>query len=68
VNDGRHLLHIGCGGCTAAWAGEDRAHCASCHETWESVALYDEHRSGGACARPRALGVVATKNRIWQRR
>jgi hypothetical protein len=60
-----HLLRITCGGCAADWAGADRAHCPICHVTFDSSALYDDHRDGGRCLRPRALGLVATKNGIW---
>jgi hypothetical protein len=66
VADDLHLFHITCGGCTADWAGQDRAHCGQCHVTYDSVTLYDAHRGGGRCARPRALGLVPTKNGIWR--
>jgi hypothetical protein len=61
-----HLFHVTCGGCTAAWAGEDRAHCGCCHVTYDSIVLYDAHRAGGLCVRPHALGLVSTKNGIWR--
>ena len=64
--DDLHLFHITCGGCTAGWAGQDRAHCGHCHVTYDSIALYDAHRGGGRCARPQALGLVPTKNGIWR--
>jgi hypothetical protein len=63
-----HLFHITCGGCAASWAGDDRAHCGRCHVTYDSITLYDTHRTGGRCARPRALGLVSKKNGIWQQR
>jgi hypothetical protein len=63
-----HLVHITCGGCTAEWAGADRAHCPTCHVTFDSPVLYDGHREGGRCLLPRTLGLVATKNGIWGRR
>jgi predicted amidophosphoribosyltransferase len=66
VADDLHLFHITCGGCTADWAGDDRAHCGHCHTTFDSTALYDGHRAGGRCARPRTLGLVPTKNGIWR--
>jgi hypothetical protein len=66
VADDLHLFHITCGGCTAGWAGDDRAHCGCCHATFDSIALYDAHRAGGSCVRPRALGLVPTKNGIWR--
>jgi hypothetical protein len=61
-----HLFSIRCDGCTAEWAGEDRAHCAGCHTTFDSIVLFDVHRDGGSCLRPQVLGLVATKNGIWQ--
>ncbi len=64
--DDLHLFHITCGGCAAGWAGEDRAHCGRCHVTFDSIALYDVHRTGGSCARPQVLGLVSTKNGIWR--
>ena len=66
VADDLHLFHITCGGCAADWAGDDRAHCGWCHLTFDSVALFDAHRAGERCARPRALGLVPTKNGIWR--
>jgi hypothetical protein len=63
-----HLLRITCGGCTASWAGQDRAHCSLCHVTYDSIALYDAHRAEGRCVRPQALGLVPTKNGIWRQR
>ena len=67
MTDRRQPFTFTCGGCDATWAGVDRAHCGTCHETWDSVDLYDEHRRGGTCLRPAELGLVATKNGIWQR-
>ncbi len=64
--DDLHLFHITCGGCTSGWAGDDRAHCGCCHVTFDSIALYDAHRTGGSCVRPRVLGLVPTKNGIWR--
>ena len=61
-----HLFRIGCGGCAAEWAGEDRAHCAGCHVSFDSVVVFDVHRDGGGCLRPQVLGLVATKNGIWR--
>ena len=60
-----HLFHITCGGCTASWAGQYRAHCGRCHVTYDSVELYDAHRTGRSCVRPQVLGLVSTKNGIW---
>ena len=65
VGNDVHLLRIGCGGCAAEWAGEDRAHCAGCHVSFDSIILFDVHREGGGCVRPQVLGLVATKNGIW---
>jgi len=61
-----HLFHITCGGCTADWAGEDRAHCGRCHVTYDSILLFDAHRADGTCRRPQVLGLVSTKNGIWR--
>ena len=61
-----HLFRIGCGGCAAEWAGEDRAHCAGCHVSFDSIVVFDVHRDGGGCLRPQVLGLVATKNGIWR--
>jgi hypothetical protein len=60
-----HLLRITCGGCDATWAGEDRAHCASCHRTFDTVSVWDEHRRDDRCVHPRRLGLATTKNGIW---
>jgi hypothetical protein len=60
-----HLLRIRCGGCAATWAGADRAHCASCHRTFDTVPLWDTHRADGRCVHPRQLNLIATKNHIW---
>jgi hypothetical protein len=65
VADDLHLFHVTCGGCTASWAGQDRAHCGRCHVTYDSIMLYDAHRAGGRCVRPQVLGLVSTKNGIW---
>ena len=61
-----HLFHITCGGCTAGWAGEDRAHCGRCHVTYEPITLFDAHRADGPCLQPQVLGLVSTKNGIWR--
>ena len=61
-----HLFRVRCSGCAAEWAGEDRAHCAGCHVTFDSIVLFDVHRDGGGCLRPQVLGLVATKNGIWR--
>jgi hypothetical protein len=67
VTNDLHLFRITCGGCTAGWAGEDRAHCGRCHVTYDSITLYDAHRAGGSCVRPQVLGLVPTKNGIWSK-
>ena len=64
--DDLHLFHITCGGCAAAWAGDDRAHCGGCHVTYDSVSLYDAHRTRDRCVGPQVLGLVPTKNGIWR--
>jgi hypothetical protein len=63
-----HLLRITCAGCDAVWAGADRAHCASCHSTFDDLELYDRHRDSEQCVRPQRLGLVTTRNGIWRRR
>lgn len=62
-----HLLDIRCGRCGATWAGGDRAHCAACHETWDSTDLFDQHRQDDRGIRPQLLGLIPTRNGIWQR-
>jgi hypothetical protein len=63
-----HMFRITCGRCLAEWAGEDRAHCAVCHITFDSVVLFEVHRDGAGCLRPQVLNLVTTKNGIWQER
>ncbi|OLT14673.1 hypothetical protein BJF78_17735 [Pseudonocardia sp. CNS-139] len=67
MTDRRLPSTFSCGGCAAIWAGTDRAHCGTCHETWDDVTLYDQHRPRGVCQRPADMGLVSTKNGIWQR-
>lgn len=39
-----------CGGCSAEWSAGSWAHCAAeCHETFLSVAFFDDHRVNGEC-------------------
>ena len=64
--DDLHLFRIACGGCTAVWAGEDRAHCGRCHVTYDSITLFAAHRPRGTCIPPQALGLASTKNGIWR--
>jgi hypothetical protein len=56
-----HLLHLTCGGCTADWVGEDRAHCGRCHVTYDSITLFDAHHSIRSCRRPQVLALVSTR-------
>lgn len=57
--------HCSCG---AVWRGEDICHCAGCHVTFATVALFAEHRrptrTRGLCKRPETLGLVRTA-RVW---
>lgn len=46
-----------CGGCTAEWQSLLVAHCASCHNTFSTVALFDRHRVSYRCAVPSRLRV-----------
>ncbi len=64
VGNDLHLLRIGCGGGAAESAGEDRAHCAGCHVSFDSIALFDVHRDGGVVCGYQVLGLVATKKGI----
>jgi len=45
------------GACGRTWwqSGNRTSHCGGCHETFASLALFDAHRRGGACADPRAM-------------
>jgi hypothetical protein len=49
------------------WFGLDRAHCASCHETFDDPELHQAHRPTGECADPRRLGLIRNKGGIWLR-
>lgn len=35
-----------CSGCEQVWSGVERAHCKSCHKTFNSVYAFDKHRTG----------------------
>lgn len=58
-------LHIGHCACGALWCGEDICHCASCHATFATVALFESHRRRGLCKRPAELGLVKTSG-VWE--
>ncbi len=34
----------GCGSCPARWTGSSRAHCTSCHRSFNSPTAFDGHR------------------------
>jgi hypothetical protein len=38
-----------CGHCLREWAPLGQAHCASCHEQFNSTAAFDRHRRGFEC-------------------
>lgn len=38
-----------CGKCPKRWTGAKIAHCASCHESFSTVANFDLHRHNGKC-------------------
>ncbi|WP_435820481.1 FDXHR family putative zinc-binding protein [Micromonospora aurantiaca (nom. illeg.)] len=44
-----------CSGCENLWTGVARAHCSSCHETFDTVKLFDMHRDRGKCKKPLSL-------------
>lgn len=35
-----------CGGCGKRWNSMGQAHCATCHEQFNSTAAFDRHREG----------------------
>ncbi|MFK4760324.1 hypothetical protein ACI3KS_05250 [Microbacterium sp. ZW T5_45] len=47
-------VHAACG---KSWKqrGNRTGHCSGCHQTFEGVTLFDQHRRGGVCADPRSL-------------
>ncbi|MGY4896674.1 FDXHR family putative zinc-binding protein [Micromonospora aurantiaca (nom. illeg.)] len=53
-----------CGGCENLWTGVARAHCCACHETFDSVGLFDMHRSRGKCKKPQSLRM--TWDGVWK--
>jgi hypothetical protein len=62
-------LPISCAGCGQRWYGIDRAHCTSCHRTFDTVDLFDQHRPDGQCANPVTLGLVKhPKSGVWEPR
>jgi hypothetical protein len=61
-----------CGRCGAEWPGESRAHCSACHETYNSVSLFDEHRRDDPDGQPGdgicvTLSNVELTKRVWHR-
>jgi hypothetical protein len=65
VSTDRHLLRITCSGCDATWAGPDRAHCGTCHRSFDDISLFDAHRVDDRCVHPAELGLISTRNGIW---
>lgn len=64
------IMRMSC--CGTEWVGPDRAHCCrrfgGCGAAFDDAALWDTHRPRGVCVTdPRELGLVATRNGIWQR-
>lgn len=54
-----------CGQCNSTWKGASRAHCAgACHQTFDSVALFDNHRDSGKCREPQTQGLVNYRD-VW---
>jgi len=47
--------------------GADRCHCTRCCQTWDDVELFDAHRPADRCLTGRAMGLLQTRNGIWQR-
>jgi hypothetical protein len=65
------ISHAACG---KSWTGLRRAHCPSCHETFNSDSAADKHRVGKhgidrRCADPATVGLVAVEQpwgTCWQ--
>lgn len=38
-----------CGGCAREWSAGGQAHCANCHEQFNSTTAFDRHRLDFAC-------------------
>lgn len=51
--------------CGKQWTGVSRAHCGACHETFNSVSLFDRHRKGRSCVACSDLGLVQTSG-VWR--
>ena len=64
MKSARHEGGVGCR-CGARWTGTNRAHCATCHETFSSVAAFDFHRRGGLCSPPAEVGMARGKHGYW---
>lgn len=60
---GKPMKHS-CIGCKNTWTGLTRCHCCSCHETFESINLFDRHRTNGACKKPGNVDMT-WKDGIW---
>lgn len=66
------MLPYTCGGCNNGWGGYRTAHCASCHETFSGVTVFDEHRKDGICQLPEKVGMKYNRRgtgenayRVW---
>lgn len=56
---------ITCRGCDNTWTGTNRAHCAGCHHTFNSVRLFDRHRANSRCRHPTRVGLTEVDG-IWR--
>lgn len=64
-----------CGGCGSQWRAPDAAHCpmVGCHDTFETVALFDAHRDHGRCLDPAMVDdqygapVMEWRSDMWRR-
>jgi len=45
--------------------GTRHAHCGACHETFNGVTLFDDHRKGGRCNDPASMG-MRKFDRVWR--
>lgn len=50
------------GACGSWWTGAERSHASCCCRTFSSLSAFDQHRKGGRCNEPAAVGLaVRTK-------
>ncbi|WP_419722097.1 hypothetical protein [Rhodococcus globerulus] len=55
-----------CRHCGAEWGGMHTSHCTSCHETFDGIASFDQHRNRGRCAEPGELSALALLPRAYR--